>query len=338
MTLNSSAEPNRSVHLEDLLSLYMKFELAEGICLSIMSLLTVSANILLLLAVWKDPEKSFRSPTTYFLIGLGVTDLLTGATTEPFFALYYIMRFRRGGKNIPLSISRLYELGQSISTVTISSSYLIILGLSMSQYIAIKWPHKYKVLITRNRVIVSVLLSWLYFICFTLVLTFSPNIDTVLFLKVDLALHPVLISSVLFITLILLYRVFMKQVQQRKSFRESEKKLQGGAKRSRADNLQRQFTIVTLYLAAVLLISALPHIAVQFVWLYADLPTEGVYYIFMTLRIRDLMLFLKVALDAFIYAWRLPAYRQALRKSLKCSTKTTRKPQSEEEEIQLWLL
>lgn len=335
MTLNSSAEPNGSAHLEDLLSLYMKFELAEGICLSIMSLLTVSANILLLLAVWKDPEKSFRSPTTCFLIGLGITDLLTGATTEPFFALYYIMRFLRGGKNIPLSISRLYEVGQSISTVTISSSYLIILGLSMSQYIAIKWPHKYKVLITRNRVIVSVLLSWLYFICFTLVLTFSPNIDTVLFLKVDLALHPVLISSVLFITLILLYRVFMKQVQRRKSFRESEKKLQGGAKRSRADNLQRQFTIVTLYLAAVLLISALPHIAVQFVWLYADLPTEGVYYIFMTLRIRDLMLFLKVALDAFIYAWRLPAYRQALKKSLKCSTKTTRKPQSEEEEIQL---
>lgn len=335
MTLNSSTEPSRSAHLEDLLSLYMKFELAEGICLSIMSLLTVSANILLLLAVWKDPEKSFRSPTTYFLIGLGITDLLTGATTEPFFALYYIMRFLRSGKNIPLSISRLYEVGRSISTVTISSSYLIVLGLSMSQYIAIKWPHKYRVLITRNRVIVSVLFSWLYFICFTLVLTFSPNIDTVLFLKVDLALHPVLISSVLFITLILLYRVFMKQVQQRKSFRESEQKLQGSAKRSRADYLQRQFTIVTLYLAAVLLISALPHIAVQFVWLYADLPTEGFYYIFMTLRIRDLMLFLKVALDAFIYAWRLPAYRQALKKSLKCSTKTTRKPQSEEEEIQL---
>ena len=335
MALNgSAAEPNRSAHLEYLLSLYMKFELAEGICLSVMSLLTVSANILLLIAVWKDPEKSFRSPTTYFLIGLGITDLLTGATTEPFFALYYITRFLRGGKNIPASILRLYEVGQSISTVTISSSYLIILGLSMSQYIAIKWPHKYKVLITRSRVIVSVLLSWLYFIGFILVLTFSPSIDTDLFLKVDVALHPVLISSVLFITLILLYRAFMKQVQQRKSFRESEKKLQNGGSKGRSDNLQRQFTIVTFYLAAILLISALPHIAVQFVWLYADLPTEGRYYIFMALRIRDLLLFLKVAVDAFIYAWRLPAYRQALKTSLKCS-KTISKPHTEEEEIQL---
>ena len=335
--MNGSSEPSSSAHLENLLSLYMKFELTEGICLSIMSVLTVSANILLLIAIWKDPEKSFRSPTTYFLIGLGIADLLTGATTEPFFAVYYIMRFLRGTKNIPALISRLHVVGQSISTVTISSSYLIILGLSISQYIAIKWPHKYKVLITRNRVIVSVLLSWLYFICFTLVLSFSPNIDTVLFLKVDLALHPVLISSVLFITLILLYRVFTRQMQQRKSFRESAKTAKGslkGSAKGRADNLQRQFTIVTFYLAAVLLISALPHIAVQFVWLYAELPVEGVYYIFMALRVRDLLLFLKVALDAFIYAWRLPAYRQALKKSLNCSN-ITRKPRSETEEIQL---
>lgn len=337
MALNESAEPS-SAHLENLRSLYMKFELTEGICLSIMSVLTVSANILLLIAIWKDPEKSFRSPTTYFLIGLGIADLLTGATTEPFFAVYYIMRFLRGTKNIPLVISHLYDVGQSISTVTISSSYLIILGLSLSQYIAIKWPHKYKVLITRNRVIVSVLLSWLYFISFILVLTFSPNIDTVLFLKVDLALHPVLISGVLFITLILLYRVFTRQVQQRKSFRESANTgtVKSGAK-GRADNLQRQFTIVTFYLAAVLLISALPHIAVQFVWLYADLPLEGKFYIFMALRIRDLLLFLKVALDAFIYAWRLPAYRQALKKSFNCSN-STRKPRSEVEEIQLYSL
>lgn len=337
MAVNGSSEPSSSAHLENLLSLYMKFELTEGICLSIMSVLTVSANILLLIAIWKDPEKSFRSPTTYFLIGLGIADLLTGATTEPFFAVYYIMRFLRGTKNIPALISRLHVVGQSISTVTISSSYLIILGLSISQYIAIKWPHKYKVLITRNRVIVSVLLSWLYFICFTLVLSFSPNIDTVLFLKVDLALHPVLISSVLFITLILLYRVFTRQMQQRKSFRESAKTAKGslkGSAKGRADNLQRQFTIVTFYLAAVLLISALPHIAVQFVWLYAELPVEGVYYIFMALRVRDLLLFLKVALDAFIYAWRLPAYRQALKKSLNCSN-ITRKPRSETEEIQL---
>ena len=332
MAVNGS-ESNKSTHLRDhLFSLYMKFELAEGICLSILSVLTVSANILLLMAIWKDPEKNFRSPTTYFLIGLGITDLFTGATTEPFFALFYITHFLRGDRSIPGLISRLYVVGQPISTVTISSSYLIVLFLSVSQYIAIKWPHKYKTLITRNRVIGSVLLSWLYFICFTLVLHFS-GIDSSIFLKVDLAVHPVLISSVLFITLILLYRVFKRQVQQkgsRKSFLDSKR----GTK-AKTQNLQRQFTIVTFYLAAILLISALPHIAIQFVWLYASLSMEGSYYIFMALRIRDLLLFIKVALDAFIYAWRLPAYRQALKISLHCSNNERSKKPSHEEGTQL---
>lgn len=315
----NGGELNTSTHLDHLRSLYMKFELAEGICLSILSVLTVSANILLLMTIWKDPEKNFRSPTIYFIIGLGIADLVTGATTEPFFALFYITRFFRGSQSVPGLVSRLYNVGVPISTVTISSSYLIILFLSLSQYIAIKWPHRYKLLITRNRVIGSVLLSWLYFICFTLVLQFS-RIDTTLFLKVDLAIHPVLISSVLFLTLVLLYRAFKGQVQQKgsnKPFSELKK----GTK-ERAHNLQRQFTIVTFYLAAILLISALPHIAIQFVWLYSNLSLEGTYHIFMALRVRDLLLFFKVALDAFIYAWRLPAYRQSLKKSVNYSNKT----------------
>lgn len=213
MYINES-EPTMFGELDHLPSLYLKFELAEGICLSVLSVLTVFANIFLLLAIWKDPYKSFRSPTTYFIIGLGITDLLTGATTAPFFAIFYITRSLLGHSNTPWMVTRLFDVGQPISTVTISSSYLIILFLSVSQYIAIKWPHKYRILITRNRVISSILLSWMYFICFTLVLHLS-GIDTSFILKVDLAIHPILISTVLFVNLILLYRAFIDQVQQK---------------------------------------------------------------------------------------------------------------------------
>ncbi|RMX50384.1 hypothetical protein pdam_00010419 [Pocillopora damicornis] len=260
-----AANESLSVNFNNLRDLYMKFELAEGICLPVLSVLTVSTNILLLIAIWKDPEKNFRSPTTYFLIGLAIADLLTGMSTEPFFAVYHIMNFQSGGKPIPRVVTKLYNIGQSISTVTISSSYLIILGLSISQYIAIKWPHKYKVLITRNRVI---------------------------------------------------------EVQRRRSYRKSDN--QKGTVRGKSENLQRQFVIVTFYLAAILLISALPHIAIQFVWLYVALSEEGLYYTFMALRVRDLLLFLKVALDAFIYAWRLPSYRKALKRSINHSRRDSK--------------
>ena len=310
MTANCSETDgnNNTDRLDALLSLYMTFELAEGICLSVLSVITVCTNVLLLTAIWKDPDKTFRSPTTYFLLGLGIADLLTGATTEPFFAVYFITRFLRGAHRVSPQVVHLYEAGQVISTVTISSSYLIILGLSVSQYIAITWPHRYKMLVTRRRVSASVGFIWLYFICFAMTLRFS-RIDQTTFLKVDLALHPVLISAVLFATLVLLYISFRGQVQR------NRRPIQAKGK---GEMLQRQFTIITFYLAAILLASALPHITIQFVWLYATLSLQSSYYVFMALRVRDLLLFLKVALDAFIYAWRLPAYRKALTKSIGC--------------------
>lgn len=315
---NQSAQIINSSDSLQLQQLYLKFEFAEGICLSILSPLTVFANVLLLMAIWKDPLKNFSSPTTYFVIGLGITDLFTGATVEPFFAAFYIARFMLDGSgSMPGVVTRLYKIGQPISTVTISSSYLIILFLSVSQCIAIKWPYKYKLMVSRNRVIGCVLLSWIYFICFTLVLYLS-RIDTALILKVDLAIHPVLISVLLFVILIWLNRAFTDQVQQKglgKSRMNSTKK----SANTKAYNLQRQFAAVTFYLAGILLISALPHIAIQFIWLYADFAPQETYYVFIALRIRDLLLFLKVALDAFIYAWRLPAYRQALKASWKRS-------------------
>lgn len=323
---NQSAQIINSSDSHQLKQLYLEFEFAEGVCLSILSPLTVFANVLLLMTIWKDPLRNFNSPTTYFVIGLGITDLFTGATVEPFFAVFYIARFMFDGSSMPGIVTRLYKVGQPISTVTISSSYLIILFLSVSQCIAIKWPYKYKLMVSRNRVIGCVLLSWIYFICFTLILHLS-GIDTALILKVDLAIHPVLISVLLFVILIWLYRAFTDQIQQKglgKSLMNSTKK---SAKRdSKAYNLQRQFAVVTFYLAAIVLISALPHIAIQFIWLYADFALQETYYVFIALRIRDLLLFLKVALDAFIYAWRLPAYRQALKASWRRSI--TKSPKS----------
>lgn len=46
------------------------------------------------------------------------------------------------------------------------------------------------------------------------------------------------------------------------------------------------------------------------------------------LRISDLMLFIKVALDIFIYAWRLPSYRRALRCTLYGRRRAVSRPSS----------
>ena len=294
--------------------LYRKFEFASAILLVILSVLTILANGLLLGAVWKDPLKCFRSPTTYFVIGLAIADLLTATTTEPFFAAFYFMRHLYGPEQAltrhewPL---RLYNVGQLISTVTISSSFIIVLALTWSQYIAISFPHKYKLWVTRSRVIFVTVASVVYFICFTLLP--HTGVDKITYLKVDLALHPTLTSLVLLVTLVLLYRSFTRQVKRADAIMENMRNPSG----RRVSALERQFTIVTIYLAGILLSSALPHVAVQYIFLYYPVQRGSASdsYISIAIRIRDLLLFLKVALDAFIYAWRLQTYRRALRET-----------------------
>lgn len=302
----------RNESTSSLTDLYMQFELASAALLVVMSALTISTNVLLLSAIWKDPLKCFRTPTTYFIIGLAAMDLLTATSTEPFFAIFYFLRYLQGPQEALARhpwLVRIYEIGQHVSTVTISTSFLIVLALSWSQYIAIRYPHRYKIWVTRKRVVVSTVLILVYFLLFSL-LPYA-GIDMLTYLKVDLILHPTLISIILLVTLVLLYRSFHRQIKQRSALMRATRK-------TITDNLERQFTIVTLYLAGILLASALPHVIIQYVYLYKDFNDEADNdYISIAIRIRDLLLFLKVALDAFIYAWRLPTYRRALRKTIR---------------------
>lgn len=111
MVVNGSVEFYRFVYLEYFFLLYLKFELVEGICFFVMFLLMVLVNILFLIVVWKDFEKSFWLLIIYFLIGFGIIDFFIGVIMELFFVFYYIMCFLRGGKNIFVFIFCFYEVG-----------------------------------------------------------------------------------------------------------------------------------------------------------------------------------------------------------------------------------
>ncbi|XP_032220363.2 dopamine receptor 2 [Nematostella vectensis] len=295
------------------MEIYYRTELASAITLVILAAITVPTNILLLSSIWRDPLKCFNKPTTPLVVGLAVADLLTGLTTEPFFAVYYVERYTTK-RHIRQGILVLYQIGQFVSTVAISSSFLIVLVLSWSQCVAITYPHRYKQWISRPRITICVVVIWLYFSVFS-VLHFV-NIDQNTFLKADLALHPTLITIILFITLAFLFRSFSKQVRRKKISRGLSN--ERFPNKRQTENIERQFTIVTLYLAGILLASALPHVIVQYVWLYGlnTFSLRDQFYIFIVMRVRDLLLFVKVALDAFIYAWRLPMYRRALQKTM----------------------
>lgn len=296
---------------------YRHIKLASAIVLSILSPITVISNGLLLTAIYKDPLRCFRTPMTFFIAGLAVADFIIGLTVEPFFATFYFADFVNVRERPSESFLLIHRIAGIISTVAISLSFFVVLALSVCQYIAVTYPHQFKDIVSKNRVLCFLAVSCVYLTSFCM-LQFT-GIKMTTFLKIDLIIHPTLFSLILIIVQLLLYTSFNRHLQQSNTLRRKTSLNQSLQKANsyKRRHSERQFTVMTFYLTAILLASASLHNVVLYIHLFREPKNmaENV-NIHIGLRISDLMLFIKVALDMFIYAWRLPSYRRALRCTL----------------------
>ena len=307
--------------------IYARCELGSAFTLAILSPVTVLANILLITAIFKDPLKYFKKPTSHFVLGLSVADLLCGLFVEPFFAMYFLGRYFLASEEFQAISQTLLLVGSMISTASLNASFVMVLMLSLVQLIAIECPYRYKTWVTKKTVISCVLVTWLYFTVFS----FLPilGVDQIVFFKLNLTLHSTLISVILAFVQICMYRAFRGRLQHHQIITNRTRSLSrydstnsphrsSGNKHSsrkpvRYRTFDRNFIIMTFYLAAILLFAAFPHIGVFYFFLYTETTSiQEELSLNILLRTTDLLLFTKVAADAFIFAWRLPSYRKSL--------------------------
>ena len=324
-SLNQTNQSETSLTLEQIM--YARTELVSGCILGILSPITVTANVLLITAIFKDPLKYFKKPTSHFVLGLSVADLICGLLVEPFFAMHFFCRYFHACTQFHAIWRTLFIVASVLSTASLNSSFVMVLMLSAVQLIAIKWPYRYKMWVKKKTVITCVVITWVYFGVFSLLPILG--VDQQVFFQINLTLHSTLVSVVLAFVQILVYRAFRSHLRHQSiinrypfllnpvhsaAFRQRYNlKNHLAKKQTRCKLFDRNFIIMTFYLAAVLLFSAFPHIAVFYVFLYKETGSlKEEMYLNISLRITDLLLFTKVAADAFIFAWRLPTYRKTL--------------------------
>ena len=298
---------------------YLTTQLATGIFLTILSPVTVISNALLLFTIFKDPLKCFRTSPTYFIVALALVDLITGTFIEPFFIMDRLVRYITWSTRL---VSEPYKslsfFGGMFSYVGLNASFLLVLGLIVSQFIAITYPHRYRAIVTTRRVLACVILSCVYFTGFILLQYVGIPLSTLY--KVDLHLHSTLITVLLISSSLLLLISFHKFEET--SRRITTQNSRGGHDRKNRRNgiSQRQFTIVTLILSGILIVCSIPHIVLVHLRFYMKQETlQERLDLFAFVIIVDEMMFVKVALDAFIYAWRLAKYRRSLKIVLGCN-------------------
>lgn len=295
--------------------------LVSGSFLAVICPLTVLANVMLLIAIYKDPFNTFRTPTAWFLVGLAITDLATGLVPEPVVTSCYFMHYHRHSK--VERCEKIFNIAGIIAAITTNSSFLIVMAFTFAQYVAVAFPLKYKRFISVRKTLVCVACIWLYSTVFEMSRT--VGVPRELLEKLDLYIHSTLSLLFTIITYALLQKAFRKQMTARSATLHTTNSVSMSTtqevhprkqRRKSKPMIERNFVRLNLLLIVILLLCSQPTAILWYIYLYADEDTKKSHTLFVVRVIADNTLYLKFFLDPFLFAWRLPKYRKALRTTL----------------------
>ena len=275
--------------------------------------------MLLLLTIFKDPLKCFRAPATYFIIALALVDLATGLLVEPFIIMYRVASYKQWSTTPGEPYDSLRQIAMWISTVVLNTSFLFVLGLIWSQFLAITYPRHHHSVVTTRTIFGFVGFSFVYFTGFVL-LQFA-GVSTFILLQIDLHLHSTPITILLIIGCGMLLMSFHRYASASRQFVDASSQEDGDVIRPLSKQIsEKEFTIVILVLSGILILCTLPHIIIVHIIFYKKQGTQESLDLWAANTLADEMMFVKVALDAFIYAWRLTKYRRSLKLVITCQT------------------
>ena len=284
--------------------------LLAGICSLLFGLLAFSTNGILLFILYKDPYKHFRTrATTSFVVSLALSDFIGGSFVQPLYATYAFC--------VATGVERdkLYRVSLISSHVSTKISILTVVALSVDRYLAIKLSWKYKALVTTRKVFVCNAIIWLF--CGVFEASHSTGGSKELFHFVDLHLQ----TTVPLVSLCAVYAATyfeLRRYSRNVVFVRAEN-TEGGRPRFVVRNirLEKKIVLTVVLIIVVLFISIAPYLIVNNLEEQC-LEEEGnglcdELGLVITKWLSIPMFCISCAVNPFLYAWRIPQYRQALR-------------------------
>ena len=200
----------------------------------IMCVVVTSGNSLIILSVFIDPLRRLRTPFSYFLVNLAVTDLIVGTTSLPIAAYGCFQEVNgRVPGYIPIMIHVTYFIPSTASVLSLGA-------MCVDRYIAIKWPIKYRQTLGLKRCLTITTSIWVFTI------SVSALYFAIGFLKYLMVFVHVSIFLT-FVTVVMTYRQVYKTLHGRTSqFRRGNNTVQPGSNtmQCRTNTIQRESNTV----------------------------------------------------------------------------------------------
>ena len=267
----------------------------------LISPIIVFGNSLVILSVWKDPLKTLRSsPSNFILLSMAVADVLVGSIACPLTVYWGWAIFRH--EDPPFS-----PLLVSSFLVNVSVGHMFLM--TVDRFYALVTPLQYRVKVTNKRVSIATVACWIYFLLFGCAFGLLKEYYIITGTIYNLQIIFLLVSILVLYAIILcrFHRYSQKRVLNDQSMAHQQSILQ------RERKLWKAITIVI----CAFLLCFMPWFITQII-IYVCLPCHR--------NLSSLMLFYTVAaglmyansgLNPFLYAWRLPKYRDTFKYFLK---------------------
>lgn len=284
--------------------------LLAGICSLVFGLLAFSTNSILLFTLYKDPYKYFRSrATTSFVVSLALSDFIGGSFVQPLYAAYMFCL------TTGVMDERLYKISLISSHVSTKISILTVVALSVDRYLAVKLSWRYKALITMRKVVVCNTVIWLF--CGAFEASHSTGGSEEVFHSVDLHLQTT-VPLVFLCTVYAATYIEFRRHSRNVVFVRAEN-TEGGRSRVFVRNigLEKKIVLTVVFIIVVLFISLVPYLIVNNLEEQClEEESNGVCNdlgFIITKALSVPMFCVSCTVNPFLYAWRIPQYRQALR-------------------------
>ena len=281
--------------------------LLAGVCSALLGLVSFATNSVLLWTLFKDPFNYFRArPTTFFVASLSLSDFLGGAFVQPLYATYMLC--------LPcgVKISNLFKICMISSHISTKISIFTVVALSVDRFLAVKLIWRYRSLITIRKVVICNILIWLF--CGLFEASHSTSISEEILHLVDLHLQTTAPLAILCVVYTATYIEFRRYSRNVTILHQDS----GGRRRFFVQNirLEKRIVLTIIVIIIVLFISLMPYLIVtnlveQCREEESDVCSRAAFKVTRALSIS--MLCVSCAVNPFVYAWRIPQYREALK-------------------------
>ena len=272
----------------------------------LLALVTIPGNFLVCLAVFKDPYKRLKTPFTFFVVNLAVSDLIVGMVVEP---ISVLIHFREG---LSLSISKFIWLIHMSYFISCTASVLNLAALTVDRFTAISYPLQYRVRLSTQRA--NVIAGWvIWFVSCTLPFVYF-KVGYLLYAFVFANTAVALTFLIFLFTYARVLRGVRAQVLEWENLRDSSQTEENKA-RLRAAAFEKNITQAFMVMLGLFLSCYTPSCVMIYIM---NLCSSCSCYTIHVLRdLQFIFVLCSSALNPFLYAWRLPNFRKAFERIIR---------------------